>query len=147
MKKEELSEWFCNKFNSCYPVTRVDYPNRIFWIHNEQLIRKLKLCKLNNQEITLPNNVKGKCLFSQDIKNKYLWCDYKEIWSFFEKNYIDNYNEIQSIIKNILSDNTKLSVYTPANTIGSVFNKLSDNTKLSVYTPGNGWDIHHPNTL
>ena len=115
MKKEELSEWFYDKFNSCYPVVHDDYPDSIFWFYDERYVRKIKLCKLNNQKISLINKVNGICLFEQDFKNKHLWCNYDEIWSFFKQNYKDNYNEIQSIIKEILSDTTKLNVYTPYN--------------------------------
>ena len=113
MNKEELSKWFIDKFNSCYPVIHDDYPDSIFWLYDEKYLRKMKLCKLNNQKISLPNKVYGVCLFEQDIKTKYLWCDYNEIWSFFKTNYKDNYDDIQLLIKDILSDYTKLNVYTP----------------------------------
>ena len=136
MNKEELTVWFWNKFKSCYPVKHDDYPDSIFWFYDEKFIRKIKLCKLNNQEITLPNKVSGKCLFDQDLKNKHLWCDNKEIWSFLIQNYRDNYDDIQSLIKNILSDVTKLNVYTPIVLVLSNSLKLSDTTKINVYTPG-----------
>jgi len=135
MTKEELTNWFCNKFNSCYPVTHDDYPKRIFWYYEEKFVRKLKLCKLNNQDITLPNKVKGECLFVQDLNNEYLWCDNKEIWEFLKQNYSDTYDEIQSLIKNIMSDTTKLNVYTPQYVFLSIREIMSDTTKLNVYTP------------
>ena len=113
MNKEELSKWFIDKFNSCYPVIHDDYPDSIFWLYDEKYLRKMKLCKLNNQKISQPKKVIGICLFEQDIINKYLWSDYNEIWSFFKTNYKDNYDDIQLLIKDILSDYTKLNVYTP----------------------------------
>jgi len=136
MEKEELTKWFIDKFNSCYPVAHDNYPDSIFWFHDELYTRKMKLCKLSNQKITLPNKISGECLFEQDFNSKYLWCDYNEIWSFFEKNDIYNYDKIQSSIKDILSDTTKFSVFTPrCYTKGEIQCRLSDTTKLSVYTP------------
>ena len=135
MTKEELTIWFWNKFNSCYPVGHDDYPDNIYWYYDDKYIRKIKLCKINNQEIILPIKVNGICLFRQDLKNKSLWCNYDEIWSFFKQNYKDNYNEIQSIIKEILSDTTKLNVYTPIRSFNIEPGLLSDTTKLNVYTP------------
>ena len=113
MTKEEISNWFINKLTSCYPVKHYDYPDSILWFYDENFIRKIKLCKLNNQYISLPNKVSGICLFEQNIKNKVLSCDYNEIWCFFKTNYINNYSDIQSLIKDLLSDTTKLNVYTP----------------------------------
>ena len=110
MTKEEISNWFINKIRSCYPVVKhEDYPDSILWVYDEKYVRKLKLCKLNNQEIILHNKVKGYCLFRQDLKSQYLWCDYDEIWSFLESNYSYNYNENKLLIKNILSDYAKLN--------------------------------------
>ena len=135
MTKEELSIWFWSKFNSCYPVVHDDYPDMLYMVYDEQYIRKIKLCKINNKEITLPNKIIGTCLFQQDLKSEYLWCDYQEIWSFFEQNYKDNYDDIQSLIIEILSYITKLNVYTPSLGIHPIVNILSDITKLNVYTP------------
>ena len=135
MSKEELATWFINKLTSCYPVIHDNYSNCIFWFYDEKYVRKLKLCKLNNQEISLPNKVYGVCLFEQNIKTMNLWCDYDNIWSFFESNYINKYNDIQLLINDILSDYTKLNVYTPKYPITKFQFLLSDYTKLNVYTP------------
>ena len=135
MTKEELTIWFWNKFNSCYPVIHDDYPDSIFWFYDERYVRKIKLCKLNNQKIISPNKVIGTCLFEQDFKTKYLWCNYDDIWLFFKQNYKDNYNDVQLLIKEILSDTTKLNVYTSHNFILNKKVGLSDTTKLNVYTP------------
>ena len=135
MTKEEISNWFINKLTSCYPVKHYDYPDSILWFYDENFIRKIKLCKLNNQYISLPNKVSGICLFEQNIKNKVLSCDYNEIWCFFKTNYINNYSDIQSLIKDLLSDTTKLNVYTPYCIELRFCFKLSDTTKLNVYTP------------
>ena len=137
MTKEELTIWFWNKFNSCYPVIHDDYPDSIFWFYDERYVRKIKLCKLNNQKIISPNKVIGTCLFEQDFKTKYLWCNYDDIWLFFKQNYKDNYNDVQLLIKEILSDTTKLNVYT--SNLNFTYSNfiLSDNTKLNVYTSHN----------
>ncbi len=106
MSKDEISIWFNQKINSCYPVKIKNNKRSIFWIYDEQNIRKLKLCKLNNHEITLPTKIKGVCLFQQDFLNDNLWCDYLEIWKFIENNYSNNYDDIQQIIKNVVFSNT-----------------------------------------
>lgn len=133
MEKEELSKWFYNKLNSCYPVKHDDYPNDIFWFYDEQIVRKIKLCKINNTEITI-TKVKGTCLFEQNLTNKNLWCDYNIIWSFFEKNYNVNYSDIQSLITSILSEPDKLNVYIPSALWWSSLPLLKSD-KLNVYTP------------
>ena len=81
--KEELTKWLIDKFNSCYPVTHTDYPKSIFWFYDKKITRKIKLCKINNQDITLPAIVTGICLFEENYKNNYFNCDYHEIWTFF----------------------------------------------------------------
>ena len=74
MSEEELKVWFFDRLNSCYPVIHDDYPNRLYWFYDEKFIRKMKLCRLSGTEVKLPVNVNGRCLFEQDIKNKYLYC-------------------------------------------------------------------------
>jgi len=112
MKKEELSKWFLNKFNSCYSET-CDY--QIYWFYNERYIRMNKLCKLNNTKSIIPskNDHNSICLFHQDTVNKYLWCDYWIIWSFLEKNYSNDEDDVVTIIQEILKDNTELKKYIP----------------------------------
>ena len=113
MSEEELKKWFWNKFNNCYPVKHSDYPESIFYFYDEKIIRKMKLCKLNNQKLTLSSKVTGICLFEQDLKNGYFNTNYYEIWSFFYHNYMSNYDNIQLLIKGWLEDTNKLSVLTP----------------------------------
>ena len=109
MSEEELKKWFCDKFNNCYPTKHSKYLDSVYWIYDEQYIRRLKLCKINNQEITAPDKIKGVCLFEQTKKFEYLWCDYDYIWSFFEKNYINDYDKIQLFITNIIKDSIEQS--------------------------------------
>ena len=137
MDVEELKVWFFDKLYSCYSVKNDDYPNNIFWFYDESFVRKVKLYKLNNKEISLPLKVKGKgvCLFDQDLKNKSLWCDYDEIWSVFEKEYMYNYIDIQSLIKGWLEEDSKLNVYTPAFNFLCHTKGLEEDSKLNVYTP------------
>lgn len=135
MSEEELKIWFCNKFNSCYPVKHDDYPESVFWYYDESYMRKLKLCKINNQEITLPTKVSGVCLFEQDSKNKRFNCDYEEIWHIFEDKYSTNYFGVQSLIASWLKEIDKLSVLTPIRDTKGRFCKLKDTRKLSVLTP------------
>ena len=133
MSEQELKEWFLYKLYGCYPVKHDDYPNNIFWFYDEQFIRKLKLCKLNNKEVSLPLKVKGVCLFDQDLKNEILWCDYDKIWSFFYKEYRNNYDDVQSFIKNVLEEEAKLNVYTPEDARCHDRAWLKEESKINVY--------------
>jgi len=136
MNKKELIKWFCDKFNSCYSVKHDDYPDVILWFYDETYIRKLKLYKLNKQENILPNKVKGICLFRQDTRKKIFWCNYNEIWEFLEDNYKDgDYNEIQLLIKNVLSNNIELKEYDPKLTDIISSRIISNNEKLSSCYP------------
>jgi len=44
----------------------------------------------------------GQWIFQQDLKNKYLWCYYYKVWKVFEIDFILNYNQIQSLIKDVV---------------------------------------------
>jgi len=113
MSKEEISKWFWNKFNSCYPVVHEDYPESIFMIYDEQFLRQKKLARVLDKELSYPTEVKGICLFHQDYKNGWFECSYDEIWSFFKRNYSSNYTDIQTLIKNLLVEHDKLQALTP----------------------------------
>jgi len=132
MNKEELTIWFWNKFNSCYPVIHDDYPNWIYWFYDETYIRKLKLCKLNNQKFVLPNKIKGTCLFKQIPDINHLYLDYNDIWLFFKQNYKDNYDEIKLFVTDILTTgefNPLMINYFNENIITQ---KLNKNVTISV---------------
>ena len=133
MTNDELSKWFWNKLNSCYPVIHKDYPNSIYYFYDEKFIRKIKLCKINNTIVTLPDKVTGICLFEQDNKYKDLLCDYTEIWSFLGNNYTKNYDDIQTLISNILNDNIYLDKYKPSTCTMWNMNLFEPN-KLKIYS-------------
>jgi len=128
MTKEELSKWLINKFNSCYTLKHDYYPNRIFYYNDEQFVRKIKLCKLNEQEIKLPRELNGICLFEHDLEYETLYCDTKLIWVFLEDYYMHGYREIQLFIKETLEEK-ELFVLPGIRTII----KYSDGTKLKIY--------------
>ena len=113
MSTEELKIWFLDKFNSCYSVKYDDYPHSVFMIYDINFIRTKKLANILDKDVEYPTVIKGVCLFEQDLKNEYLWCDYYEIWTFFIKNYSSNYQEIRTLIKGWLEEHDKLKVLTP----------------------------------
>ena len=133
--EEELKQWFWAKFLSCYYVKHDDYPNSIFMIYDKQFLRKVVINSILGKPIDYPKEVKGLCLFYQDYKNGYLWCDRFEIWSFLEKNYRDNYTDTQALIKGWLSEADKLNVLTPYIHTLVPSQVLSDADKLNVLTP------------
>jgi len=135
MNREEISKWFWNKFNSCYPVVHENYPESIFMIYDEQFLRQRKLSRVLDEELIYPTEVKGKYLFHQDYKNGWFECSYDEIWSFFKRNYSSNYTDIQTLIKNLLVEHDKLQALTP-NVIVTLLNcQLVEHDKLQALTP------------
>ncbi|MCK9416082.1 hypothetical protein M0Q97_05415 [Candidatus Dojkabacteria bacterium] len=135
MSKEEISKWFWNKFNSCYPVVHEDYPESIFMIYDEQFLRQKKLARVLDKELSYPTEVKGICLFHQDYKNGWFECSYDEIWSFFKRNYSSNYTDIQTLIKNLLVEHDKLQALTPFYSFPTDTRQLVEQDKLQALTP------------
>ena len=70
-------------------LTRVKHQDYdiIYMIYDINFIRAKKLANILNKDVEYPTEVKGVCLFRQDFKNEFLWCDYSEIWSFFQSKY------------------------------------------------------------
>ena len=105
MSREELSKWFWNKFNSCYPVKHENFPESIFMFYDEnflrQFLRQKKLARVLNEEIVYPKEIVGKCLFELDYKNRFFYYDYDEIWNFLYYNCIDPPPSV--FIKNLLN--------------------------------------------
>ena len=99
MTEQELKQWFWNKFNSCYPVKHTDYKNRIFFFCDDNVIRKMKLCRLSGENFIQPKKVTGVCLFDLDMNNKWFRCDSNKIWTFLETNYKNSYIDIVSCHK------------------------------------------------
>jgi hypothetical protein len=117
MTEKELSKWFWDKFNSCYPVLN---NGTIYMIYDKNFLRQMKLSRVLGTTLEYPSKVEGICLFQQDFKNQWFRCDYDEIWSFLEKNYNSKYVHIQKFICDLLYEHDKL--------------KLS-NSRLSSLTP------------
>ena len=140
MSEEELKNWFWDKYNSCYPAKHDDYPDSIYMIYDINFIRTKKLANILNKEVEYPTEVKGVCLFRQDFKNEFLWCDYSEIWSFFKNNYSSNSQEIRELIKGWLEEHNKLKVLTPTNKDKGIFIMFEEHNKLKVLTPEIGTD-------
>ena len=136
MNKKELKKWFWNKFNGCYKVKHSDYPEGTYYFYDEQFIRQKKLSRIVGQELEYPSKVVGICLFDLDKKNERFWCDYDEIWSFFQINFSYNYYEIQSFIKELLEEHDKLSTSSPEPYTTSAKPSLEEHDKLSTSSPG-----------
>jgi len=112
MNREEISKWFWNKFNSCYPVVHSDHSKSIFMFYDEQFLRQKKLSRVLDEELIYPTEIKGKCLFELDYKNGDFWYDSDDIWTFLYNNYSHSYIDIQVLIQNLLEEHDKLSALT-----------------------------------
>lgn len=55
----------------------------------------------------------GRRQFDYNTKNGYLLCRYSSIWSVFEKEYYMKYDDIQSLIKNLVEEHFKCKGVTP----------------------------------
>jgi hypothetical protein len=143
MTKEELKDWFLDKFNSCYSVKHNDYPDSIFMIYDTNYIRKKKLANILNKEVEYPTEIKGDILFEYNYE--YLFCNYNNIWSFFEVNYIDNYLEIKKLIKYWLVDHKKLNMLTISPSESVLSSNWKNPVLLSecfIYSSTEDVDIH-----
>ncbi|MCK9415981.1 hypothetical protein M0Q97_04905 [Candidatus Dojkabacteria bacterium] len=139
MTKEEISKWFRNKYNSCYPVVHKDYPESIFMIYDEQFLRQKKLARILDEDVIYPSKIEGICLFHLDYKNRWFDCNYNEFWLFLYDNYSSNYYDIQTLIKNLLVEHDKLQVLTPHLPSQSSADILVEHDKLQVLTPHKFW--------
>ena len=112
MTEEQLKEWSWDKFNSCYPV---EYNNKMFMIYDTNYIRAKKLANILNKDVEYPTEIKGVCLFEQDFKHNYLWCDTDEIWLFLIINYNSHYGKIEKLIRGWLEEYDKFKNFSPWN--------------------------------
>lgn len=106
MNKKELSNWLTDTLKSCYQIAHPDYSNRVFWIYDEQYIRKSKLCEIENIQISTPTKITGKIIFEQDPKNKFFWIHYS-IWKLLEKDITNVYSDVKKVV-NITLKNKSL---------------------------------------
>ena len=87
LKEEE--RFFLDMIYGIEPFTSTDFPKSVFWKKNDIV------------------------LLEQDFKNKWLRVNYKLIWSVLENKYRCNYDDIQSLIKDVVKRNTNLGSLTP----------------------------------
>ena len=113
--KEELREWFWNKFNSCYWIEYSDTKGNYNLYYNKGYAREKKIQTLLGNELEVPKEkLSGsKCLFELDYKNGWIICNYNDIWGFFKENYSSNDQEITQFIKGLWEEDTKLGSLTP----------------------------------
>lgn len=57
--------------------------------------------------------VKGNDTYFEHNKYKFLWCDYRLVWSVFEKEYNMNYHQIQAFIKVQVEKHLNIKDVTP----------------------------------
>jgi hypothetical protein len=102
-------ETFDEKFLGCESFTIANYPNSIFYRKN------------------------GKILF--EIEESIIWCDYRDVWSVFEKTYSMKYAEIQSLITSRLETSFKMNGLTPCAGLEPPSQLLETSFKMKRLTP------------
>ena len=137
MTKQELQEWLYEKLFNCYWVKHKTNPDVKFLIYDKQFIRDCKLSSVLGGNITFPVEHTGDILFEQDLKNKYIFCDYDIIWTFFELNYNDNYHKIKDLITGFLGEIDNSNQYTSFRKLNSALNYLGEIDNSNQYTSVN----------
>lgn len=56
----------------------------------------------------------GQWIFQQHLKDGVLWCCYHKVWRVFEDEYNMRYNDIQSIMKDVVGEALNCKGLTPA---------------------------------
>lgn len=83
----------------------------------ERLLEIFTGCTIERDEKIFPDSIflmkGGKYFF--EIKKPYLWCSYSNVWDVFAKEYGMRYNEIQSLITNVVEEHFKMKGLTPEN--------------------------------
>lgn len=112
MKESELKNFFFEKLLNCYSIVYDMYPDaNVVYYYDEKFARKCKLSKINKTEIFQPIEKNYRCLFDQDLESEILFCDYDEIWTYFQKNYIYDHYKIKNLIEKWLNDDTTIKEY------------------------------------
>lgn len=133
MSEKEITDWVLNKLNCCYKVTHPHYPHRIFWIYDEQYIRRKKLCKIENTEISIPNHINGICLFVQDTLDFDFYCNSVFFWSFIEKKFSQSFVVVKFLMSDILAKKEKLSYYSAWTQNIDMMPQLKTKENLNIY--------------
>ena len=123
-KNEEAKDFFLEKLNGCYQVTRENkFPEIIYWVYDPIKVKDKDFRAfnrastfgffgsggLNDEDF---KEIKDQVIFWQDLKNEYFYISYKKIWSVFESKLGLNYQEIKKLTTGWLSEHTKLKQYT-----------------------------------
>lgn len=120
MSEKELKKWLIDKFNSCYQVKYDKYKSTIFFYYDESYLRKMKLRKLENNDINLSNDVSGECLFYININNKVLYYDSVKICIFISNNRNKDDIDTKMIIRKTFNSSNKLSEYSTFCSFGTI---------------------------
>ena len=144
MTKQELQEWFYKKMFNCYRVKHKTDPNIKYWVYDKQFIRDCKLSGVLGDEIIYPTEHTGDILFEQDLKIKTIWCNYKIIWSFFESNYKNDYQEVKDLIKEFLGEADNYKECTPQLRGRVGCSNLGEADNYKEYTPQERHYLHLP---
>ena len=59
-------------------------------------------------------NEKEEVIFNEDYKSGYLYCEHSLYWSFFEKEYGMNYDQIQAFTASLMEEHFNCKGLTPA---------------------------------
>lgn len=64
------------------------------------------------------------------LNEKIFYCEFTEIWGFFEKNYSSQWASINILIRNVLSENPKLCEYSVDTTNCLELDDFEPNAKI-----------------
>ena len=105
-----MKELFFKMLNECFPVSRFGCPDNIFYVHDNQLLRRKKLNRiLNRKEEIYINPYINNVLFEICLPKKYIWIDYT-IWHKIEIDLNMSYVEVKKLISSWLSDSENMKL-------------------------------------
>jgi len=105
---------FFELLNNCQQVKLKDN-DKIYYIWNKDIERLLKFNEILscNDKIEFDFNKATDIYFTQDKKNKILWCDYDKVWEKIESENISKQLTTSELIKEWLKEDKNLMQYTP----------------------------------
>ena len=137
-----MKEIFMRYVNECYLVVSKEYPNSVFYIYDNQILRLKKIHRiLGKEDFVLTNvrfrHIKDKIFFERNNKNGVLYVKQNEIWKAFENITQLNFVIICDKIRKWLEKDQKIKNMLLCNQLRYVLDwtYVEDNSKFDVLKP------------
>ena len=105
------------------------------WMNDNFSPDELEIVKSPKYQNSIFYKKNGKVVMEKDLKNKYFYFEYYEIWSFFESFFGMKYSEIQQLMDIWLEETLNLEEFIPRGRFTSFFLSLEETLNLEEFTP------------